>query len=438
MITLYAAMKRIMCKGWVLAVALLWGSSVMGQTKAPLTEADSQETYTCVHDAATLEDGDVVVIANAGYGYALGKQQNTNNRQGVKVEIVDEQLTPNEQVQLITLKKHDDTWALGVGDNQWLCATGTSSTQLKTNSNMNEYALANISIEAASGNACINFTGPHAKNMVMRFSHTSKVFNCYASLTSVDSLQIYRRTRIVPSLALTDDGIDLTPVITKAKGATVQRVTLNRHFVADGGWHTLCLPFNLTAQDIKEVMGGAEVAEFYAVTKEADGALTLGFRPVTHTLAGHPYLVRMVREVEQCVFENKLIASAQPVPVTLTTADGSEYTFQGIYAPTRLQGTDYRFLRSDGASFAVPNGEGKVDATRAYFVFSLPIESAQCVFLPATSGIDAPYAPDVLGATSLRQGSRSNIAYDLMGRRLPATKQQKGIVVVNGKKRLLK
>ena len=424
-----------MCKGWVLAVALLWGSNVMGQTNEPLTEADSQETYTCVHDAATLEDGDVVVIANAGYGYALGKQQNTNNRQGVKVEIVDEQLTPNEEVQLITLKKHDDTWALGVGDNQWLCATGTSSTQLKTTSKMDEYALANISIEAASGNACIEFTGPHAKNMVMRFSHTSKVFNCYTSLTSVDSLQIYRRTRIIPSLTMTDDGTDLTPVITKAKGATVQRVTLNRHFVADGGWHTLCLPFNLTTQDIKEVMSGAEVAEFYAVTMEADGALTLGFRPVTHTLAGHPYLVCMAREVEQCVFENKLIASAQPGPVTLTTADGSEYTFQGIYAPTRLQGTDYRFLRSDGASFAVPNGEGKVDATRAYFVFSQPIESAQCVFLPATSGIDAP---DAVGSTSLRQGARSNIAYDLMGRRLPATKQQKGIVVVNGKKRLLK
>lgn len=432
MITL---MIKTMCKGWVLAVALLWGSSAMGQTNEPLTEADSQETYTCVHDAATLEDGDVVVIANAGYGYALGKQQNTNNRQGVKVEIVDEQLTPNEQVQLITLKKHDDTWTLGVGDEQWLCATGAKSPQLKTNSNMNEYALANISIEAASGNACIEFTGPHAKNMVMRFSHTSKVFNCYTSLTSVDSLQIYRRTRIIPSLALTDDGADLTPDITKAKGATVQRVTLNRHFVADGGWHTLCLPFNLTTQDIKEVMRGAEVAEFYAVTMEADGALTLGFRPVTHTLAGHPYLVRMAREVEQCVFEKKLIASAQPVPVTLTTADGSEYTFQGIYAPTRLQGTDYRFLRSDGTSFAVPNGEGKVDATRAYFVFSLPIESAQCVFLPATSGIEAP---DAVGSTSLRQGARSNIAYDLMGRRLFTTKQQKGIVVVNGKKRLLK
>lgn len=432
MITL---MIKTMCKGWVLAVALLWGCSVMGQTNEPLTEADSQETYTCVHDAATLEDGDVVVIANAGYGYALGKQQNTNNRQGVKVEIVDEHLTPNEQVQLITLKKHDDTWALGVGDEQWLCATGASSSQLKTTSKMNEYALANISIEAASGNACINFTGPHAKNMVMRFSHTSKVFNCYTSLTSVDSLQIYRRTRIIPTLTFTDDGTDLTPVITKAKGATVQRVTLNRHFVADGGWHTLCLPFNLTAQDIKEVMGGAEVAEFYAVTMEADGALTLGFRPITHTLAGHPYLVRMAREVEQCVFENKLIASAQPVPVTLTTADGSEYIFQGIYAPTRLQGTDYRFLRSDGASFAVPNGEGKVDATRAYFVFSQPIESAQCVFLPATSGIDAPNA---VGATSLSQGARSNIAYDLMGRRLFTTKQQKGIVVVNGKKRLLK
>lgn len=432
MITL---MIKTMCKGWVLAVSLLWGSSVMGQTNEPLTEADSQETYTCVHDAATLEDGDVVVIANAGYGYALSKQQNANNRQGVKVEIVDGQLTPNEEVQLITLKKHDDTWALGVGDEQWLCATGAKSPQLKTTSKMNEYALANISIEAASGNACINFTGPLAKNMVMRFSHTSKVFNCYTTLTSVDSLQIYRRTRIIPSLTLADDGTDLTPVITQAKGATVQRVTLNRHFVADGGWHTLCLPFNLTAQDIKEVMRGVEVAEFYAVTMEADGVLTLGFRPVTHTLAGHPYLVRMAREVEQCVFENKQIASAQPVPVKLKMADDNEFVFQGIYAPTRLQGTVYRFLRSDGTRFAVPNGEGKVNATRAYFVFGLPTESAKCVFLPATSGINAPEA---VGSTSSGNAARINIAYDLMGRRLPNTKPHKGIVVVNGKKMLYK
>lgn len=432
MITL---MIKTMCKGWVLALALLWGSSVMGQTNEPLTEDNSQESYTCVHDAATLEDGDVVVIANAGYGYALGKQQNANNRQGVKVEIVDEQLTPNEEVQLITLKKHDDTWALGVGENQWLCATGTSSTQLKTTSKMNEYALANISIEAASGNACINFTGPLAKNMVMRFSHTSKVFNCYTTLTSVDSLQIYRRTRIIPALTLADDGIDLTPVITQAKGATAKRVTLKRRFVADGGWHTLCLPFNLTAQDIEEVMGGAEVAEFYAVTKEADGTLTLGFRPVTHTLAGHPYLVRMAREVEQCVFENKQIASAQPVPVKLKMTDDNEFVFQGIYAPTRLQGTDYRFLRSDGTRFAVPNGEGKVNVTRAYFVFGLPTESAKCVFLPATSGINAPEA---VGSISMGNAARSNIAYDLMGRRLPNTKPHKGIVVVNGKKMLYK
>lgn len=432
MITL---MIKTMCKGWVLALALLYGSAALAQTHEQPTEDNSQEAYTCVHDAATLEDGDVVVIANAGYGYALSKQQNANNRQGVKVEIVDEQLTPNEEVQLITLKKHDDTWALGVGENQWLCATGTSSTQLKTTSKMNEYALANISIEAASGNACINFTGPLAKNMVMRFSHTSKVFNCYTTLTSVDSLQIYRRTRIIPSLTLADDGTDLTPVITNAKGAMAKRVTLNRHFVADGGWHTLCLPFNLTAQDIKEVMGGAEVAEFYAVTKEADGTLTLGFRPVTATLAGYPYLVRMTREVEQCVFENKQIASAQPVPVKLKMADDNEFVFQGIYAPTRLQGTDYRFLRSDGTRFAVPNGEGKVNVTRAYFVFGLPTESAKCVFLPATSGINAPEA---VGSISMGNAARLNIAYDLMGRRMPNTKPHKGIVVVNGKKMLYK
>lgn len=432
MITL---MIKTMCKGWVLAVSLLWGSAALAQTHEQPTEDNHQEAYTCVHDAATLEDGDVVVIANAGYGYALGKQQNANNRQGVKVEIVDEQLTPNEEVQLITLKKQNDTWALGVGDGKWLCANRSKNGQLITKSEINSFAMSDIHVDSETGNAFIKFHGGEKFSVVMRFSHISKVFSCFPSLNSVDSLQIYRRTRIIPSLTLADDGTDLTPVITNAKGAMAKRVTLKRRFVADGGWHTLCLPFNLTAQDIKEVMGGAEVAEFYAVTKEADGTLTLGFRPVTATLAGHPYLVRMTREVEQCVFENKQIASAQPVPVKLKMADDNEFVFQGIYAPTRLQGTDYRFLRSDGTRFAVPNGEGKVYATRAYFVFGLPTESAKCVFLSATSGINAPEA---VGSSLSGNAARSNIAYDLMGRRLPNTKPHKGIVVMNGKKIVLK
>lgn len=253
-------------------------------------------------------------------------------------------------------------------------------------------------------------------------------------LTSVDSLQLYRRTRTIASLALPDDGTDLLPLLSQHKGHVARQVCVGRTLVADGAWHTLCLPFALTQADIATTLGQATVEEFCGVKTDADGALVLLFRPVSSTVAGHPYLVKVRQDVAQPVFYDKVVMAPQPVPATLTTADGTAYTFVGTYGPTPLQGTAYRFLSADGTHFAVPNGEGRVGAMRACFVFGQPVASARCRFLSDTSGISLPA---VSGTAVRKEGAAPpQGVFSIDGRRLPVPPKH-GLVVVKGKKVLL-
>lgn len=395
---------------------------------------EAQCEYRRVDDAALLSEGDVVVVANAAYGYAMGTQQAANNRPGVKVEVRDGCLDLADGVQLLTLEHSSAGWALAVDDGHWLCATSNKSNQLRTTDERGNLMRADISIEAATGHACIRFKGPEAYGMVMRFSHQSRAFCCYPSLTSVDSLQLYRRTRTIASLALPDDGTDLLPLLSQHKGHVARQVCVGRTLVADGAWHTLCLPFALTQADIATTLGQATVEEFCGVKTDADGALVLLFRPVSSTVAGHPYLVKVRQDVAQPVFYDKVVMAPQPVPATLTTADGTAYTFVGTYGPMPLQGTAYRFLSADGTHFAVPNGEGRVGAMRACFVFGQPVASARCRFLSDTSGIALPA---VSGTAVRKEGAAPpQGVFSIDGRRLPVPPKH-GLVVVKGKKVLL-
>ena len=410
----------------VTASLLLWLAAGCCHAQNAATAVPQQEEYVRVDDVSALADGDVVVIANAAYGYAMGKRQAANNRPGVKVQVEQGRVIPTEEVQPVTLEKAAGAWTLAVDDGKWLCATDSKTQQLKTTSTRSNLMLADISI-APSGNACIQFKGSKPCAMVMRFSHQSTAFNCYTSLTAVDSLQLYRRTRTVEALTLDGGLADLTGIMAENRGCRVRRLTLKRRLAADGGWHTLCLPFALTAADIAQVLGGADVEEFCAATTDADGNAVLQFRKVEATVAGRPYLVRVPAEVADPVFSDKTLTALQPLPDVLGTDGHARFTFVGTYAPVTLQGTAYRFLEAGGTRFVVPNGNGQVGATRAYFIFGDPAAVARCQFLSGTAGIRAPAA--------LAGRPTAATAYSLSGQPLgKAAAQRQGIVVVNGRK----
>lgn len=131
----------------------------------------------------------------------------------------------------------------------------------------------------------------------------------------------------------------------------------------DGKWYTMCLPFDMTAQQLKSAYGSkVEVVEFSdveVVTKpNNDKIVTLKFKqPVTETKAHHPYMIHpSLHKGTQTGVKTTIVGikkqeekqgslDAQKV---VKTADGVTYTFIGNYAKDKhLQQYSYYYYSGD-------------------------------------------------------------------------------------------
>lgn len=131
----------------------------------------------------------------------------------------------------------------------------------------------------------------------------------------------------------------------------------------DGKWYTMCLPFDMTAQQLKSAYGSkVEVVEFSdvdVVTKpNNDKIVTLKFKhPVTETKAHHPYMIHpSLHKGTQTGVKTTIVGikkqeekqeslDAQKV---VKTADGVTYTFIGNYDKDKhLQQYSYYYYSGD-------------------------------------------------------------------------------------------
>ena len=131
----------------------------------------------------------------------------------------------------------------------------------------------------------------------------------------------------------------------------------------DGKWYTMCLPFDMTAQQLKSAYGSkVEVVEFSdveVVTKpNNEKIITLKFKtPVTTTKAHHPYMIHpSLHKGTQTGVKTTIVGikkqeekqeslDAQKV---VKTADGVTYTFIGNYDKNKhLQQYSYYYYSGD-------------------------------------------------------------------------------------------
>ena len=131
----------------------------------------------------------------------------------------------------------------------------------------------------------------------------------------------------------------------------------------DGKWYTMCLPFDMTTQQLKSAYGSkVEVVEFSdvdIVTKSNnDKIITLKFKqPVTETKAHHPYMIHpSLHKGTQTGLKTTIVGikkqeekkeslDAQKV---VKTADGVTYTFIGNYENAKpLQQFSYYYYSGD-------------------------------------------------------------------------------------------
>ena len=189
---------------------------------------------------------------------------------------------------------------------------------------------------------------------------------------------VYIYKSITPSLTLETSKSLSETVKDKDITGKVPSIKIDRPFVADGGWYSICLPFSLTADDINKQFKGAEFQEFNGVEQQ-DKTINLKFKKVTTTEAGKPYLIKPIKDITAAdlTFINKLIEQTTPVDVNhkLGSDANKTFTFKGVFSPftansEELADKNIKFLSGEKELDLVsPNGTGTMKCYSAYFVF---------------------------------------------------------------------
>lgn len=405
--------------------------------------------FRLVRDASELKEGDVLVIVNRSAGVALSTEQRSNNRGSTPVAIADDSVVVTPQCQFLTLEGTASGWYFNTGNGYLAQKDGGKAQSFLTQADKDNNSRALIDVSSATGEAEVKFQGGGTYRTIQCNTFNSPIiFSCYSGSLNKGEVYLYKGSAIPHfpiSIILNGDTqeADNSDAIASYLNMTVDRVTLQRTFVGDGGWYTLCLPFALTAEDISTKFLGADFQEFTGVTMNADNTFNLDFRSVSQTQPGVPYLVRPVEgtEITDPVFMNKLISEAQPLSVVhaLQTEPFSEYSFTGIYNSTDLfqvdpsAGKTIRFVNADGTQLVRPINDGtKLKATRAYV--RVPAPDTKAMIRHHEGETDGIYH------LTVDSPSRHTGVYDLGGRYMGSSAEglARGVYIVDGRKIVIK
>lgn len=156
------------------------------------------------------------------------------------------------------------------------------------------------------------------------------------------------------------DTKDNTALLTTYNAQTVD-VDLNRSFVADGAWYTLCLPFSMTADQVNAAFGACKLAKLNGSELRGSSLIHLNFDYVNTIEAGVPYLFMPMADVKPVIIEDVKIDN------TLRPIETTYFNMNGIFSPTQVATGDY-FLGSDNYLYPVQESDNSsLKGLRAYF-----------------------------------------------------------------------
>lgn len=396
--------------------------------------AESDNQFCLVTNASQLHVGDEVVIVSRNHCAAISKYEASPYIKSCHVDVLQNGAVVevnNDSVAVFVMEKSGSSWSFKNEEKGWLWASSRVSYELSFSSD-NPKAKSNMAevMVNADGNAIIEFGVKNYK--YLKYNPKGK-FGCYLYDDSQEHIQIYRRVRRMASLTLSEDA-DNTPALKEASGCLVESVCLERTFVADGGFYSLCLPFSLNYDDLSQSLPGVAVMRLArAISKEAD-KVEFSFSRVREIIAGEPYIIKLEGgDITDPVFLNREIEAAEPKVVTVSVNNDS-YDFKGTFSPKTLPANGItRFISSDGTRLVTPNGEGQLKAMRAYFV--LPdVKFSTGLAGSAAQKVYSVSVETSIGAPTIT--SDPTVAYDLSGRK--TSSRSKGIIIVDGKKILNK
>ena len=184
-----------------------------------------------------LAEGMQVIIVNDDSKVAMGEKK-TNNFGSTTVDIDNEvspweiTLADEQAATILTLEGSSDAWYFADENGDYLYSSSSSSNELKTQKNKDDFARATINISGSNADAVILFQGGNSRNQLM-YNGTSTgngYFSCYAS--NQKPVQIYYRSAQVliarPTINPAEGTFTEAQTVTitnNAEGATVYYTT---------------------------------------------------------------------------------------------------------------------------------------------------------------------------------------------------------------------
>lgn len=167
-----------------------------------------------------------------------------------------------------------------------------------------------------------------------------------------------------PTLSL-DENAEATVtknVLSEAvKAGKAYDVTLTRTLTA-GVWNTICLPFDVTAEQIANVLKSKGNVKEYG--SEDVNKQTIYFKDATTMVAGKPYLIKPTESAKELVFKGVKITEYEPNK----KIGGNYYAVYGTFGKYTMNtdGTEL-FLKTDGKFYIPAASTATMKGFRAYF-----------------------------------------------------------------------
>lgn len=243
----------------------------------------------------------------------------------------------------------------------------------------------------------------------------------------------------VPAARLDENSNDVVTAIsdnlydgTNAMYAKVL-VTLVRTLHKDK-WNTICLPFSMSAADLKTYFGdGVKLEKFSGTTMDGSGALTLSFASSAELAAGTPYLIKpsaVSNNNNTYLIESRPLERISATSTTFTV-NGGEVNMNGNYDKVTLTGDkdgyEQYFLQNDKFYHIVPSNPLTAKGFRCYFTVSKDIMVNKAM---VRHDDNSTTAINVVEVGTSADGSKK--IYDLQG--IEYNGMPKGIYIKNGKK----
>jgi uncharacterized protein YjdB len=228
---------------------------------------------------------------------------------------------------------------------------------MKINHNDNWYTM---SQDEGKRNATYTNDGPFvdgdAHNFYFRAEFVNGADNCNISYT------VGAENSEPNTLLALDDALDNSDKIS-IHANDLMDVEFNRTFATANEWYTICLPFDLTNEQLIEVFGaGYQLAEMTG-SEDRGSLIHLNFDYVSALTAGKAYMLKPTTAVATApTFEGVTIKSVTPI-----VSGDAVMHFVGTYDLITLNADNQRFVGPNNYLYSPAAGGTNMGAFRCYF-----------------------------------------------------------------------